>query len=268
MRSRAQLKAHPIHPALIPFPFAFLTGAPLFDLAARIWQQPALATTASHLIVAGIAAGLVAAIPGAIDYHYTVPPDSSGKKRATTHGALNVGALILFAIAWAGRGTEGAAPLTSIALEIAGAGVLAYSGLLGGTLVIRNMVSVDHRYADTGKWQESTLTARPGEPIEVADVDELKVDQMKLLRVNGRRIALARTGEGYVAFDDHCTHRGGSLAGGVLIGGTVQCLWHGSQFDAATGKVACGPARKAIGVYAIEEKRGKVWLTLSGRSRR
>jgi nitrite reductase/ring-hydroxylating ferredoxin subunit len=41
---------------------------------------------------------------------------------------------------------------------------------------------------------------------------------------------LARTEEGYVAFDDRCTHKGGSLAAGVMVWGTVQCLWHGSQF--------------------------------------
>ncbi len=266
MRSTAQIQAHPIHPALIPFPFAFLTAAPLFDIAGHLWQRGALWTTAGHLIVAGIAAGLLAAVPGVIDYACAVPPASSGKKRAAKHGLLNVTALVLFAVAWGLRGADGPPPGASLGLELLGAAVLAYSGLLGGTLVIRNMIGVDHRYADAGKWKEASFTARAGETIQVADVEDLKDDQMMLLRVNGRRIALARTEKGYAAFDDRCTHRGGSLAGGVLIGGTVQCLWHGSQFDVATGRVACAPAKKPIDVYTIEEKRGKVWLTLSGRS--
>lgn len=262
MRSRAQIKAHPIHPSLIPFPFAFLWGAFLFDLAARAWDSAALATTGGHLIVAGIAAGLIAAVPGAIDYVYAVPPDSSGKRRATKHAVGNVTALLLFALAWFLR-SDGAMPTAlGLVLEAAGAGVLSYAGLLGGTLVIRNMVSVDHRYADAGKWQEQSIAAREGESVVVADADELQADQMKLLRVNGRRIALARTADGYSAFDDRCTHRGGSLAGGVLIDGTVQCLWHGSQFDVQDGTVRCGPAKKGIGVYKIEEKRGKIWLTV------
>jgi nitrite reductase/ring-hydroxylating ferredoxin subunit/uncharacterized membrane protein len=265
VRSRAQFKAHPIHPALIPFPFAFLTAAPLFDLAGHVWGRAELWATSGHLIVAGVGTGLLAAIPGAIDYVYAVPPKSSGKTRAATHALLNVAALALFAIAWTLR-AEGPPPAISLGLEVLGAAMLVYSGLLGGTLVIRNMIGVDHRFADAGKWKEAAFTAKPGEPIEVADVDELKEDQMMLLRVNGRRIALARTEQGYAAFDDHCTHRGGSLAGGVLIGGTVQCLWHGSQFDVATGRVACGPAPKSIGVYHVEEKRGKVWLTVSRRA--
>lgn len=265
MRSRAQFKAHPIHPALIPFPFAFLTGAPLFDIAGHVWERAELWTTSGHMIAAGIAAGLLAAIPGAIDYLYAVPPESSGRSRATRHALLNVAALVLFALAWTLR-ADGPPPALSLGLELVGASMLVYAGVLGGTLVTRNMIGVDHRYADAGTWQEATFTAKPGEPIEVADVEDLKGDQMKLLRVNGRRIALARTEKGYAAFDDHCSHRGGSLAGGVLIGGTVQCLWHGSQFDVTTGRVACGPARKAVAVYGVEEKRGKVWLTLSGRS--
>jgi nitrite reductase/ring-hydroxylating ferredoxin subunit/uncharacterized membrane protein len=260
VRSRAQIKAHPVHPSLIPFPFAFLTAAPLFDIAGRTWDSPPLWTTAGHLIVAGIATGLLAAVPGAIDYVYAVPPGSSGKKRAARHALLNVTALILFGIAWTLRGADGSPATASILLEIAGASALIYSGLLGGTLVIRNMVGVDHRYADAGKWNEASFEAKPGETIEVADAEELKEDQMKLLRVNDRRLVLARTAEGYSIVDDRCTHRGGSLAGGVSIGGTVQCLWHGSQFDVTTGRVVCGPAEKPIKVYRVEEKRGKVWL--------
>ena len=73
---------------------------------------------------------------------------------------------------------------------------------------------------------------------------------------------LARTEHGYVAFDDRCTHKGGSLAGGVMVCGTVQCLWHGSQFDVSTGKVKAGPAEKAVRVYRVTEEAGEVRLLL------
>lgn len=263
MRSRASFQAHPIHPALIPFPFAFLEGAVLFDAAGLLLRRPELSATASHLMVAGVAAGLIAAIPGIIDYIYTVPPDSSGKRRATKHGLGNVIALTLFAIAWWLRPPAAPPPAAALVLELLGGALLLYAAYLGGVLVSRNMISVDHRYADTGKWKEATfddVKVGAGEPLEVADGEELKEDQMKLLRVNGHRIVLARTADGYSAFDDSCTHRGGSLAGGVLIDGTVQCLWHGSQFDVATGEVSCGPAKRKIKIYRVEEKRGKVWL--------
>jgi nitrite reductase/ring-hydroxylating ferredoxin subunit/uncharacterized membrane protein len=263
LRSRANFKTHPIHPSLIPFPFAFLLGAAVFDVLGWLTGRAALWTTGSHLTVAGIASGVLAAVPGIIDYVYTVPPNSSGKKRATKHALGNVTALLLFALAWFFRANLAEPTGPTIVLELCGAALLVYAGYLGGTLVTRNMISVDHRYANAGKWQEADFSAAAGKPIVVAHADDLGENQMKLLWINGRRIVLARTAEGYTAFDDGCTHRGGSLAGGVLIGGTVQCLWHGSQFNVATGEVTCGPAKRRIRVYEVTEKKnGQVQLVL------
>lgn len=261
MRSRAQIKAHPIHPSLIPFPFAFLFGALVFDMLGVLLERPALWRTGGHLTLAGIATGLLAAIPGIVDYFYTVPPNSSGKQRATRHGVGNVTALLMFAFAWGVRGDDGAPGMATLGLEIIGSGLLAYSGYLGGTLVVRNMVSVDHRYAKAGEWQEETFTAIPGQPLVVGSMEDLKESQMKLLRVNGKRLVLARTAAGHLVFDDRCTHRGGSLAGGVLIDGTVHCLWHGSQFNTLTGAVHCGPAKEPIKTYEVKEsKNGEIVL--------
>jgi nitrite reductase/ring-hydroxylating ferredoxin subunit len=80
--------------------------------------------------------------------------------------------------------------------------------------------------------------------------------------MDGRRVVLARTEEGYVAFDDRCTHRGGSLAGGVMIGSVVQCPWHGSQFDCRSGTVRAGPAQEPVKSYRVTEREGKLMLTL------
>jgi nitrite reductase/ring-hydroxylating ferredoxin subunit len=81
-------------------------------------------------------------------------------------------------------------------------------------------------------------------------------------RLGDRRLVLARTETGYVCFDDRCPHRGGSLAGGTLAGGMVQCPWHGSQFDVQTGGVRAGPATQSISTYTLEERDGKIRLNL------
>ena len=70
MKSKAVALGHPIHPMLIPFPFAFLTGAVLFDAAGWFRDLPSWWTTGGHLSLAGIATALLAAIPGVIDYLY------------------------------------------------------------------------------------------------------------------------------------------------------------------------------------------------------
>ena len=265
MRSKASIGGEPIHPALVHFPIAFLFGAAAADLLGIFLDRPIMWQIGYYLAIAGVATALLAAVPGFIDYFFTVPPNSSGKTRATKHMIANLIVIGLFAAAVLLRDGPTIAPAgTSLVLEVAGALLLGYSGYLGGQLVSRNLIGVDHRYADAGKWQEGSYHVEKGGSVVVAGSDELEVNQMKLLHVNGRRIVLARSEEGYVAFDDSCTHRGGSLAGGVMICGTVQCLWHGSQFDVTTGKVKAGPAKKGIETYRVERKGGEVLLSLDG----
>jgi uncharacterized membrane protein/nitrite reductase/ring-hydroxylating ferredoxin subunit len=263
MKSKAVFLGHPVHPMLIPFPFAFLTGGFLFDAAGWLRDVPSWWTTGAHLTLAGLFAAIVAALPGLIDYFYTVPPESSARTRATKHMLANLAAVSLFAIAWWIRGAPAARPYAGVlGLELMGVALLSAGAYMGGTLVTRNLIGIDHRYARAGKWRDEAVAAQENQAVAVAGHDELKVDQMKLLRVGDKRIVLARTEQGYVAFDDRCTHKGGSLAGGVMVCGTVQCLWHGSQFDVSTGTVKAGPAEKPIGVYRIVEEAGEVRLFL------
>jgi uncharacterized membrane protein/nitrite reductase/ring-hydroxylating ferredoxin subunit len=269
MRSTAQFKGHPLHAMLIPFPFAFLTGAFAFDVAGWLTASPAWWTTGGHLAAAGVVAALVAAIPGFIDYLNTVPPGSSGKRRATKHMAVNLTSVGLFALCWLLRGSAGSPPTPGVlGLEFVALCLLSAGGYMGGTLVYRNQIGIDHRYAHAGKWQETVLSPAPGQPLVAGRTGDLKVNQMKLLHIADRenrgnlRIVLGRTEKGYVAFDDFCTHRGGSLADGALICGIVQCPWHGSQFETGTGRVVAGPAAKDIGVYSVKERDGEITIEL------
>jgi nitrite reductase/ring-hydroxylating ferredoxin subunit/uncharacterized membrane protein len=250
MRSYASFKGHPMHPALIVYPFAFLTGAFGFNVAAEASRNRELTTVSNYLIPAGVTAGLVAAAAGIMDYLNSVPPRSSAKDRATRHGLLNTAALGLFTASWVlSRGrTRRALPL---ALQGLGTAAMSYAGWLGGTLVYRNQIGVDHRYAGAGQWQEESRTHEESRALTSAAAG-LDLNQMKLVHAGDERIAVARTENGYAAFQDRCTHRGGPLSDGAVICGTVQCPWHGSQFDVHTGQVKCGPAEKDIRTYPIE----------------
>jgi nitrite reductase/ring-hydroxylating ferredoxin subunit/uncharacterized membrane protein len=278
MRSSAHIDGHPIHPMLVGFPLAYLLGTACLDVFARVTNRPRLFRTALHLSTLGLGSALAAAVPGLLDYFSVVPPKSSAMNRATKHLLANVSALGLFALARAGRKSEDAPPARwSVGAEVVGAGLLTTGGWIGGTLVYRNQIAVDHRYANAGRWQVQPVAPRPELPsveqwLDVAATSELEVGQMKLLRVadpahGERRIVLARTGLGYAAFDDRCTHKGGPLSDGALVGDTVQCPWHGSQFDAMTGRVQAGPASERIGTYATEERDGRVRITLDQQSK-
>ena len=236
---------------LIVYPFAFLTGAFGFSLAAAASRKRAFDDVAEHLIPTGIVAGLVAAVPGIIDYLTVVPPQSSAKERARTHALLNTTGLGLFTASWLLR-RNGRRRAASLLLQGLGSSVMSIAGFMGGTLAYRNQIGVDHRYADAGRWQEETRENTDSRALTSAAAP-LGIDQMKLVRAGERRIAVARTETGYAAFQDRCTHRGGPLSDGALICGTVQCPWHGSQFDVHTGEVKRGPAKEKIATYPIED---------------
>ena len=261
MRSKAHIKSHPLHPLLIPFPIAFFTGTLLAHLGGWLYDHEGLLQTAYYLNAAGILFAVLAAIPGIIDYIYTVPPKSSGKKRAAKHGLTNTTMLILFIIAFFYRRTEDSNQMIVLGLETVGFVLMCIAGWMGGTLVYRNQIGVDVRYANAGKWNEAYLDKEQG-TIEAGTIDELKINAMKLLNVGNKRIVLARTEERFVAFDDRCPHKGGSLAGGSLMCGTVQCPWHGSQFQVHSGVVTAGPAHEGIKTYEVKQENGKLFIVV------
>lgn len=258
MKSKVSIKSHPLHPILVSFPIAFYTGTFVFDALAIFFNNVEYSITGKYIHIAAIAGAVLAAIPGVIDYLSVIPPRSSAKKRGAKHGLINTTVLIIFAIALYLKYSNYINPFIILFLELSGVVLTAVAGWLGGTLVYRNQIGVDIRYAGAGKWKE--LYVEKAGTAEVCDIAELKIDQMKLIHTKNKRIVIARTKDGYVAFDDRCPHKGGSLASGSMICGTVQCPWHGSQFDVCTGEVKAGPAKDKINTYQLKEAEGKIYL--------
>ncbi|MGD1059835.1 MAG: Rieske (2Fe-2S) protein [Methanomassiliicoccales archaeon] len=59
--------------------------------------------------------------------------------------------------------------------------------------------------------------------------------------VNGKMVLVVTVDGKLCAVDGICTHMGGHLWEGKLIGNVVKCPRHGSEFDLRTGKVMKGP---------------------------
>ena len=142
MKSTARVLGHPIHPMLIPYPFAFLSGAAAFNVAAAARGDERLAQTARHLRAAGIVGALTAAVPGIVDYFGTVP---AGKPRetATFHALSNITALGLFAASAMTQRNGGRPGAGTLALELAGTVMLSIGGWLGGDLSYHHQIGVD-----------------------------------------------------------------------------------------------------------------------------
>ncbi len=258
MRSRASVGSHPLHPMLIAFPIGLLVTSFIFDLISRWRDLPSLGAAAWYCIIAGLIGGVIAAIPGVIDLFSVVPRDSSARSRGYKHAILNGLMLVAFIAEAAYRGGPGVlADNTSLILSACGVLLIGISGWLGATLIYRNQIAVDHRYANASKFKEVGLTDWNQPVCKSSDLQE---GQLMLADIQGARVAVGRCSQGIVAFSDHCSHKGGPLSDGALIGCTVQCPWHGSQFDILTGRVVAGPAEERILTYDVVSRGDDVFV--------
>lgn len=118
---------------------AFLIGAFVFDVAAKVSANGRLTSVAAYLLVVGVPAGVLAAVPGIVDFVTTVP--RAARANAIRHLVVSVLALLTFRAAWSARGGiagEVGAPV--LVLEAIGALLIGLSGFLGGSLVLKDLI--------------------------------------------------------------------------------------------------------------------------------
>lgn len=146
MRSSAAIGTHPIHPMLIPFPIAFLSGSLAFDIISRVVSSQALYQTAGHCMIAGVVMGFVAAIPGLIDFIRVIPVNSRAKNKATYHMIVNSVALIAFLVSFLARPPFEARNYVSVLPAYLGFLFLSIGGWLGGVLVYEEKVGIEETF--------------------------------------------------------------------------------------------------------------------------
>ena len=150
MRSPASLFKHPIHPMLIVFPIGLWIFSLICDLvrlagaSSETWSAVAFFT-----MIGGLIGALCAAVPGFVDllfYKGGLPPV---KRIALTHMAINLTAVVLYAINIYLRSSEVATADSSLSLpvvlSIVGVALIFVSGWLGGQMVHVYGVGVEGR---------------------------------------------------------------------------------------------------------------------------
>jgi nitrite reductase/ring-hydroxylating ferredoxin subunit len=73
----------------------------------------------------------------------------------------------------------------------------------------------------------------------------------KLVEAGGKSIALFKLGASYYAIENTCTHRGGPLADGQVMGEDVICPWHGARYSIKTGAVLSPPAPQGVKSFPV-----------------
>ncbi|WGI23272.1 Rieske 2Fe-2S domain-containing protein [Amylibacter sp. IMCC11727] len=82
----------------------------------------------------------------------------------------------------------------------------------------------------------------------------------------GEKLAVFRTKDGIAAIQDRCPHRSASLSGGRVVGGSIECPYHGWRFD-GTGicthiPLAEGaPSNRRVRAWSAREAHGLIFIT-------
>jgi uncharacterized membrane protein len=146
MASPASIGGHPIHPMIIPFPIALWVFSLVADLI-YLWRGNPVWRNwiAFYALLAGVIGGLVAAVPGLVDWLSL--SDKAVFKIANWHARLNVIAVLIFAASFYLRTSSGASLVNAsysiaFALSVLGVVLIAISGWLGGELVFKHGVAV------------------------------------------------------------------------------------------------------------------------------
>jgi uncharacterized membrane protein len=145
MNSRIKFLGHPLHPMLVVFPVGLLSTAVILDLIFTGNGNRSLTTASYWMITAGLIGGLLAAVVGFLEW-FAVPNNSRAKTVGLWHGLGNlVVTLLFFGSWWMRTGVEDYVPNSlAMILSLAGFGLALVTAWLGGELVYRLGIGVDH----------------------------------------------------------------------------------------------------------------------------
>jgi len=140
--SSVAIAGHPIHPAIVLFPIAFLVGAAGTDIGYWLTRDPFWARASLWLIGVGFAAGILAAITGFSEFFKVkrVRERSAG----WLHMGGNVAVMVLSLINLLLRQGNPAEPIvfTGLAISVVVATLLGITGWYGGELSFRHKIGV------------------------------------------------------------------------------------------------------------------------------
>lgn len=168
MENTARVANHPIHPMLIPFPVGLFISSFIFDIVYASTGDLRFYQVSYYMILAGVIGGLLAAIPGLIDY-FSMRMSRDARNTATTHMILNLVIVALFVvnlfIRYDNNALAGSPRTWSLIVSIVSLLMLTYSGWLGWALIYKHgiAVSVDnaiHEMEATGQAPHD-YTCRP-----------------------------------------------------------------------------------------------------------
>jgi nitrite reductase/ring-hydroxylating ferredoxin subunit/uncharacterized membrane protein len=238
---------HPLHPILTDLAIGAWTFGILFDGVAASNSSREAERIADTMTTIGVVSAVPTAITGMVDYS-TIPEPATAA--GTLHGMLNSAGLILYLLSL--RDRKGGQRGRAVVWAALAYGLLLFSAWLGGDMVYRHRVGVNH----------NEPTTKPERWMAVMDEKALREHEAKRIEVEGQSVLLYRYGGTVYAIGAVCSHAGGPLEEGKFDGHCVQCPWHDSVFDLRDGTVVHGPSTYTQPKYTTRLRDGKIELRL------
>ena len=233
---------HPLHPVFTDVPIGAWTTALALDVRQMATGDESAGRAADFAVVVGLIAAAGAAVTGLNDWSEI---DGRARRMGLLHGLLNVSATALVATSYALR--RAGARAAGRACTLAGFGVATAAAYLGGNLVYRERIGVNH-----------AAVAEPEEFTPVLDSAALPDGSMQKATIEDGSYLLVRQHQRLHALAHPCAHLGGPLSEGTLKDGSVVCPWHGSEFDLQDGSVLNGPATHPQPCLRARELAGRI----------
>jgi 3-phenylpropionate/trans-cinnamate dioxygenase ferredoxin subunit len=94
--------------------------------------------------------------------------------------------------------------------------------------------------------------------VTVAKEGELKPGEWRTVDVDGVQVVVFNVDGAFFALEDVCTHDGGQLTGGRVLGDVIECPRHGARFCIRTGAALSAPAYEATAVFPLRHENGEI----------
>ena len=100
--------------------------------------------------------------------------------------------------------------------------------------------------------------------VRIAYCRDIPLREGRAVKIRNREIAIFNLGDRFLAVENHCPHKGGPLADGIVSGTSVVCPLHAWKMSLETGKGVTGPsASSCVETFRTRVEGGVVWLELS-----
>lgn len=239
---------HSVHAALSDLPIGLWSGTVVLDVLGKdVPTGGSRMGPAGTLSAAGLLAAVATVATGVTDWSVS---DGEDRRVGLFHGVLNVAGVTLQAAALAARLAGHGS--SARALSATSLTVTAAAGYVGGHLVQGRAVMVNRVATTTG----------PTRWVRAMNETDLPDDVPTGVEVEGRQVLLHRSAGELHALDNLCSHAGGLLSRGEVVGCAIECPLHGSRFDLRNGRIVRGPAHHPQPVLPTRIRNG--WIEVRG----